>query len=148
MHTRRCQRAQTLGGLICFLVSLGDIIITGTSTERQKRSQNLAPVLVIISGNSLVFSRKIINSSGFYRCCAPGASAPVVVKNQSPSPFAPTHLGAKQNPPPRMFERPDRAKRTERGQMRSESKAPLFISTCAGTKSGGDHVWRVWEHCV
>ena len=45
--------------------------ITSASTERQKRSQNLAPVLVIISGNSLVFSRKIITSTGFYRCCAP-----------------------------------------------------------------------------
>ena len=33
---------------------------TSTSTERQKRSQNLAPVLVIISGNSLVFSRKLL----------------------------------------------------------------------------------------
>ena len=54
------------------------------STERQKRSQNLAPVLVIISANSLVFSRKIITSTGFYQCCAAGASAPVVVKNQSP----------------------------------------------------------------
>ena len=30
--------------------------ITSTSTERQKRSQNLAPVLVILSVNSLVFS--------------------------------------------------------------------------------------------
>ena len=59
--------------------------ITSTSTERQKGSQHLAPVLVIISGNSLVFSRKIITSTGFYRCCAPGASAPVVVKNQSPT---------------------------------------------------------------
>ena len=49
-----------------------------------KRSQNLAPVLVTNSGNSLEFSRKIIASTGFYRCCAPGASAPVVVKNQSP----------------------------------------------------------------
>ena len=38
----------------------------------------------MISGNSLVFSRKIIASIGFYRCYAPGASAPVVVKNQSP----------------------------------------------------------------
>ena len=63
---------------------VGDLKITSASTERQKRSQNLAPVLVIISGNSLVFSRKIITSTGFYRCCAPGASAPVVVKNQSP----------------------------------------------------------------
>ena len=52
---------------------------------RSKRSQNLAPVLVIISGNSLAFSRKIITSTGFYWCCAAGASAPVVVKNQSPS---------------------------------------------------------------
>ena len=54
---------------------------TSASTERQKRSQNLAPVLVILSGNSLVFSRKMITSTGFYRCCAAGAS---VVKNQSP----------------------------------------------------------------
>ena len=68
------------------MAHLGDLKITSTSTERQKRSQNLAPVLVIISGNSLVFSRKIITSTGFYRCCAPGASAPVVVKNQSPIP--------------------------------------------------------------
>ena len=67
-----------------FFVKLGDLKITSTSPERQKRSGNLAPVLVIISGNSLVFSRKIITSTGFYRCCAPGASAPVVVKNQSP----------------------------------------------------------------
>ena len=58
--------------------------ITSTSTERQKRCQNLAPVPVIISGNSLAFSREIITSAGFYWCCAAGASAPVVVKNQSP----------------------------------------------------------------
>ena len=51
----------------------------------KKRSQNLAPVLVIISGNSLVFSRKMITSTDFYWCCAAGASAPVVAKNQSPS---------------------------------------------------------------
>ena len=63
---------------------IGDLKLTSTSTERQKRSQNLAPVLVIISGNSLVFSRKITTSTCFYRCCAPGASARVVVKNQSP----------------------------------------------------------------
>ena len=71
----------------CTLFSpyFGDLKITSTSTERQKRSQILAPVLVIISGNSLVFSRKIITSTGFYRCCAPGASAPVVVINQSPN---------------------------------------------------------------
>ena len=55
-----------------------------SSTERQKRSQNLVPVLVIRSWNSLVFSRRFITSTGFYRCCAPGASVPVVVKNQSP----------------------------------------------------------------
>ena len=47
-------------------------------------AKNLAPVLVIISGNSLAFSRKIITSTDFYRCCAAGASAPVLVKNQSP----------------------------------------------------------------
>ena len=63
---------------------IGDLKITSTSTERQKRSQNLAPVLVIISGKSLVFSRKIITSTDFYRYCAPDASAPVVVINQSP----------------------------------------------------------------
>ena len=33
---------------------IGDFKITSTSTERQKRSQNLAPALVIIFGNSLV----------------------------------------------------------------------------------------------
>ena len=66
---------------------IGDLKITSTSTERQKRSQNLAPVLVIISGNSLAFSRKLITSTGFYRCCAHGTSAPVVVKNQSPNQF-------------------------------------------------------------
>ena len=37
--------------------------MTSTSTERQKRSQNLAPVLLIISGNSLVFYRKITTSA-------------------------------------------------------------------------------------
>ena len=46
---------------------VGDKKITNTSTERQKkkRSQNLAPVLVIISGNSLVFSRKVLPVLGF-----------------------------------------------------------------------------------
>ena len=70
----------------CFqqIALFGDLRITSTSTERQKRSQNLAPVLVIISGKSLVFSRKIITSTDFYRYCAPDASAPVVVINQSP----------------------------------------------------------------
>ena len=65
--------------------TLGDLKITSTSTERQKRSQNLAPVLVIFSAKSLVFSRKIITSTDFYRYCAPDASAPVVVINQSPT---------------------------------------------------------------
>ena len=50
--------------------------ITSTSTEGQKLHQNLAPVLVIISGKSLVFSRKNITSTGFDRYCAPDASAP------------------------------------------------------------------------
>ena len=45
--------------------------ITSTSTERQKRRQNLALALVIISGNSLVFSRKMITSTGFYRRLRP-----------------------------------------------------------------------------
>ena len=67
-------------------LSLGDKKITSASTERQKRSQNLAPVLVINSVNSLVFSRKIITSAGLYRCCTPGTSAPVVVKNLSHTP--------------------------------------------------------------
>ena len=59
---------------------IGDSKITSTSTEGQKRSQNLAPVLVIISGNSLVFSWKLLQQYWFlHRCCAPGASAPVVV---------------------------------------------------------------------
>ena len=40
--------------------------------------------MVIISRNSLVFSREIITSTGFYRYCAPGASAPVVVIDDSP----------------------------------------------------------------
>ena len=48
-----------------FFLSLGDLKITSTSTEKQKRSQNLAPVLVIISGKSLVFSRNIITSTDF-----------------------------------------------------------------------------------
>ena len=65
-------------------ICTGDLKITSTGTERQKHSQNSAPVLVIISGNSLAFSRKIITSTGFYRCCAAGASALVVVKKQSP----------------------------------------------------------------
>ena len=54
---------------------------TCQSGKPQLRTDNSA---VIISGNSLVFSRKIITSTGFYRYCAPDASAPVVVKNQSP----------------------------------------------------------------
>ena len=32
-----------------------------------------------------MFSRKIITSTGFYRYCAPDASAPVVAINESPS---------------------------------------------------------------
>ena len=45
--------------------------MTSTSAERQKRSQNLAPVLVILSGNSLAFSRKIITSTGFLPVLCP-----------------------------------------------------------------------------
>ena len=54
------------------------------STEGQKFHENSAQALVIITGNSLVFSRKSITSTGFYRHYAPGASAPVVVINGSP----------------------------------------------------------------
>ena len=43
---------------------VGDLKITSASTERRKRSQNLAPVLVIIAGNSLVFLSRTINSRG------------------------------------------------------------------------------------
>ena len=53
------------------LTALGDQRITSTSTERQKRCQNLAPAPVIISGNSLVFSRKIITSTGFTGAAPP-----------------------------------------------------------------------------
>ena len=35
------------------------------STEGQKYHQNLAPVLVIISGNSPTYSGKILTSTGF-----------------------------------------------------------------------------------
>ena len=68
----------------CWGIHFGAWKITSTSTEGQKLHENLAPVLVIISGKSLVFSRKIITSTGFYRYCAPDASAPVVVINESP----------------------------------------------------------------
>ena len=85
----RCSAERKTPAFLMILHVLGDIKITSTSTKRQKHSQNLAPVLVIISGNSLVFSRKIITSTGFYWCCTPGASAPVVVKNQSPMFFSP-----------------------------------------------------------
>ena len=54
------------------------------SIERQRCHQNLAPVPVIISGTSLVFTRQIITSTGFYLCSTPDASAPVVVSIQSP----------------------------------------------------------------
>ena len=40
-------------------------------TEGQKRHPTLESVLVIVSGNSLVFSRKSITSTGFCWCCAP-----------------------------------------------------------------------------
>ena len=44
-------------------IFLGDFKISSTSTERQKRSQNLAPVLVIISGNSLVLRPRCVSTS-------------------------------------------------------------------------------------
>ena len=45
--------------------------ITRNSTERQKYHQTSAPVLVIISRNSLAFSRKLLPVLVFNRCCAP-----------------------------------------------------------------------------
>ena len=41
------------------------------STEGQISLKNLAPVLVMNSGNSLVFSRKIVASTGFYPILRP-----------------------------------------------------------------------------
>ena len=67
--------------------------MTSTSTEGQKLHENVAPVLVIISGKSLVLSRKVITSTGFYRYCAPDASAPVVVINESPGVGVPGEPG-------------------------------------------------------
>ena len=55
------------------------------STEGQKIDRNSAPVLVMILGKSLVFSRKSITSTGFLPVLRLDASAPVVVKNQSPT---------------------------------------------------------------
>ena len=49
----------------------GDETITSTSNERQKRSQYLAPVLVIISENSLVFSRRILPALVFTSAAPP-----------------------------------------------------------------------------
>ena len=61
----QCELTECLAELTEFATersefSLGDLRISSTSTERQKRSQNLAPALVIISWNSLVFSRKLL----------------------------------------------------------------------------------------
>ena len=58
--------------------------ITSTSTEGQKLHEILAPVLVIIPENLSGISKEMITSTGFYRYCAPDASAPVVVINKSP----------------------------------------------------------------
>ena len=41
------------------------------STEGQKFHHNLAPVLVMMSGESLEISRETITSTDFYRYCAP-----------------------------------------------------------------------------
>ena len=52
---------------------------------RAEIHQNLAPVLVILSGNPLVFSRKnFYQLLVFYWCCAPDVSAPAVIINESP----------------------------------------------------------------
>ena len=67
---------------------LGDLKITSTALKGQNATKiQHQYCLVIISVNSLVFSRKIIASTSFYWCCASDASAPVVVKNQSPSAY-------------------------------------------------------------
>ena len=48
------------------------LVCRGDSWWKAKNvAKNLAPVLLVISGNSLVFSRKVITSTGFYQCCAP-----------------------------------------------------------------------------
>ena len=52
---------------------------------RKNLHVNLAPVLVILSGKSPGFSRKISTSTGFCRYCAPDASAPVALINESPT---------------------------------------------------------------
>ena len=49
------------------------LVIFGVD-ERQKCHQSLGPVLVIVSGNSLVFSRKLITSTGFCRLSDPNRS--------------------------------------------------------------------------
>ena len=46
--------------LVVYLLYIGDLKITSTSTERQKRSQNLAPVLVIILGLLWYFLGKLL----------------------------------------------------------------------------------------
>ena len=68
-----------------FLSEIGDQKFTSTTVLKGKNVAKIfAPVLVIILWNSLVFPRKILTSTEFYRRCAPDAPAPVVVKNQSP----------------------------------------------------------------
>ena len=54
------------------------------SAERQKCHQNSAPVLVIISGNSLAFGENLYQD-WFLPVLHPDMSAPVMVINQSPS---------------------------------------------------------------
>ena len=46
------------------------------STEGQEFHENLAPVLAMLSVNLLICSRKIITSTGFYRCSARAVPAP------------------------------------------------------------------------
>ena len=63
---------------------VGALKITSTVLKGRSFTKILAPVLVTILWTSLVFSRKIIASTGLYRCCTPDASAPVVAINESP----------------------------------------------------------------
>ena len=83
------------------------------------------------SGNSPVFSRKIITSTGFYRCCAPRASAPVVVKNQSPTGFFLSSLiseTGEQKPPVRLTFRGVREKNAGQGRRTMKGAMHHFAS--------------------
>ena len=62
-------------------ISIRDLVADGKSLVR---NSGVGMGVKIGSSNR---PKKMIASTGFYRCCALGASAPVLVKNQSPSFF-------------------------------------------------------------